>query len=238
MAVGLPLALLVLPAWGLLALGSGGFALPALCSSELLWSVPSPESFAFFFAYVPPLSLALGWALMVAAMMLPTLADTLGHVCARSFVRLRPWLVALVISGYGLTWLLAGAVFLSLALGLRLASGGSTWPFLTALAVAALWQVSPWKQAALNRCHRRPLVAAFAPHALGDALRLGMSNGGWCLATCWPLMMVSLLAPSHHFATMALVSLYIWAERLDPPRAPDWRLRLPLRALRLARRAL
>lgn len=232
--VAAPLALLAGPAWLLLALGSGGIAVPELCSSALLWSVPSVEGLRYAFTFVPPQVLAMGWGLMVAAMMLPTLAGTLGYVRARSLGRLRGRLVALVICGYLAVWLAAGPVMLGLALALHLAAPGGGQVFIAALAVALLWQVSPWKQAALNRCHRRPAIAAFAPEAYGDALRLGLGTGLWCLQSCWALMLASLLAPGWHFAAMAVVALFIWAERLEPPRPPAWRLRAPLRAWRLA----
>lgn len=229
----LPLFLAAGPSWGLLILASGTLAVPALCTSELIWSVPTPESYLYFFAFVPIGDLAVSWALMVAAMMLPTLCDALGHIRMRSIQRLRPRVEILVIAGYVAVWMFAGVVLLGVALTLMLAQPNSPGPFFLAIALAFLWQVSSWKQNALNRCHRRPVVAAFGPAAYRDALMLGFAQGFWCLASCWALMLMGLLAPSHHFAVMVLVALFIWAERLEPPRPPFWQLRTPRRAGRL-----
>ena len=232
--VAAPLALTAGLAWVLLALASGSLAVPVLCSSALLWSVPTPATYGSFFAYVSPLDLVLSWAVMVCAMMLPTLADTIGHVRARSFPHTRLQLEALVIGGYFSVWMLSGALFLTLALTLRLAAPAGSGLFALSGALALLWQISPWKQRVLNRCHRRPILAAFAPAAHRDAFRLGVTNGASCLASCWALMLAALLAPTQHFAVMALVAVFIWAERIDPPRPPTWQIRAPLRAIRLA----
>ncbi|MDD9739468.1 MAG: DUF2182 domain-containing protein [Marinovum algicola] len=232
----LPLALLALPAWGLLALGNTGLALSPLCSPGRIWSLPSPESLGFFFTYVPPGTLALGWALMVAAMMLPTLLPVLGHVRARTFADLRPVAECLVLAGYFGVWMAAGVGLIGLALGLRLLSGVPLWPL--ALGLALLWQASPAKQRALNRCHRRPVLAGFAPRLWRDALWLGARSGGACLTSCAPLMLLGLMLPGGHFAVMLALSLWIWAERLEPPRPPGWRFCWPRRALRLLRHRL
>jgi hypothetical protein len=47
-------------------------------------------------------------------------------------------------------------------------------------------------------------------------------------------MLVSLLAPAWHVAVMLVVSVWMWVEPLDRPERPTWRVRLPLRFLRIA----
>jgi predicted metal-binding membrane protein len=127
---------------------------------------------------------------------------------------------------------------MALALTLRLASGGGSGGFALALAVALVWQVSAWKQAALNRCHRRPTLAAFAPAAYRDAVLFGASHGLWCVSACWALMLASLTVPAHHVAGMAIVAIFNWSERLEAPRTTRWRLRAPTVAARLAVRLI
>lgn len=227
------LALAAALAWIVLALGSGSGAMPTICSGTLLWSVPSPDTYAFVFAFVSPLNLAVGWAVMVVAMMLPTVYDALIHVRERSFRSERPWALTLFIGSYFTVWMLAGVVFLGVALTIRIASPTAVWPLILSLAVALIWQISPWKQMALNRCHRHPSLAAFAPAIYQDALLLGLQHGLWCVAGCWSLMLVALLVPAHHTAVMAVITLGIWAERLEPARAPRWQVRLPLKTIRL-----
>jgi predicted metal-binding membrane protein len=221
-------------AWLVLALGSDTGALPTICSATLLWSVPSPDTYAYVFAFVSPLNLVIGWAVMVVAMMLPTLYDPLAHVRERSFRRARAWSLTLFSGGYFAVWMLAGVVFLGAALTIRIASPEAGWPLILSAAVASIWQISPWKQVALNRCHRRPGLAAFAPAVFRNAFTLGLQHGFWCLAGCWALMLVPLFAPAHHTAIMAILALGIWAERLEQARAPRWQIRVPLKAMRLA----
>jgi hypothetical protein len=59
-------------------------------------------------------------------------------------------------------------------------------------------------------------------------------HAAWCLGSCWALMLVSPLAPAWHLAVMLVVSVWMWVEPLDRPERPTWRVRLPLRFLRIA----
>lgn len=227
------LALVAGGAWALLAASERSVVIPALCSASLLWSVPAPETFALVFAQVPPHDFALGWALMIMAMMLPTIGGRLLDIRARSFRSIRTRLMLCFASAYLGVWLLAGALFVGAALSLRVAAADSRLPLMLALACAAIWQVSPFKQVALNRCHVRAPLAAFAPRALVDAASAGLRLAFWCVVSCWPLMLVAMLAPAHHLPVMFLLSLWIWAERIEPAGLPRWRFRLPTRALRV-----
>jgi hypothetical protein len=47
-------------------------------------------------------------------------------------------------------------------------------------------------------------------------------------------MLVSLLAPPWHIVVMLVVSVWMWVEPLDRAERPTWRVRLPLRFLRIA----
>jgi predicted metal-binding membrane protein len=235
----LPLLAVSATAWLLLAGPAALSGLPELCSSALIWSVPAPETFAFFLSQVSPLSLLLAWVVMLVAMMLPLVADTLAHVRRSAFPPLRLPMQAAFLAGYLAVWLLAGIALVAASVTVRLGAGqGTTIPVLIGLAIAILWQMSPAKQRALNRCHRYPPLSAFAPQAQRDALRLGLDRGLWCLSSCWALMLLALLAPGGHLVVMATVALWIWAERLDPPAPARWGLHLPRRALRLTRRML
>jgi predicted metal-binding membrane protein len=216
--VAAPIALCAGLAWLLLALGSLDIFVPALCTGELLWSVPSRDLLAFVLAVNSPARLALGWAVMVAAMMLPTLGDLLVHVRQRSFARARAGCVAALLSGFAAVWMLAGIVLMGLALAVQLSAPGWRVALLQVLALALVWQVSPIKQLALNRCHGRPVFAAFGHAAWRDCFVIGLRAGGWCFASCWAVMLVALVVPAGHLAVMAAVALLIWAERLEPPR--------------------
>ncbi|ANK88275.1 hypothetical protein AMC83_PD00028 (plasmid) [Rhizobium phaseoli] len=231
-----PLALAAGSAWIPLAVGGDSTSMPTICSAAFVWSTPSPKTYAFFFSYVSPLQLIVSWAMMVMAMMLPTLSVPLRHVRERSFWRVRPWAELLFVVSYLGTWMVAGIALLGVAITLRLASTSSALPLVACLIIAFIWQISPWKQVALNRCHRRPSLAAFPPAAYENVLAWGMTHGLWCIASCWGLMLLPLLAPSHHLPLMAIVAVYIWAERLEPACAPRWQFRVPSRAIRLIAR--
>ena len=98
-------------------------------------------------------------------------------------------------------------------------------PALAAAVLALAWQASPAKQRCLNRCHAHPPLAAFGWRAARDALALGLRHGGWCVGSCWALMLLVLLLPQGHVAGMAAAAVLMFSERLDPPRPPAWRLR-------------
>ena len=143
-------------AWILLVLEPGGMGLHA----HHMATMPD-ASLDMLLASNPPASLALGWALMLAAMMAPA-GDRAGAPCARP--QLRP---------------ASGA--LHRAVRRRLCShldgcgrhangacdGGSDVRSrivrATGLAavIALVWQFSPLKQRCLNRGHAHPQLAAF-----------------------------------------------------------------------------
>ena len=97
-----------LVAWVVLAagLGSGREALQALCSTTALpWLRPNWA-----------LSSAVGWLVMLGAMMLPLTLPTLAHVWRTSLARRRRRAVALCLCAYLAIWLLAGLAIESLAM--------------------------------------------------------------------------------------------------------------------------
>ncbi|MER9507197.1 DUF2182 domain-containing protein [Mesorhizobium sp. LSJC264A00] len=220
-------------AWIVLAVGRESVAIPAICSAAVIWSAPSADLYLSVFAVVSPLTLAAGWVVMVCAMMLPTVYDPLIHVRQQNFRHLRPWCTLLFIGGYIAVWTLAGVIFLNFALAVQMALHGASWLLILSLVVASIWQISPWKQMALNKCHHRPSMAAFAPTAYHNAFSLGVQHCLWCIANCWALMLMTLFAPAYHVAIMAIVAFCIWAERIEAPRAPGWQIRVPTKALRL-----
>jgi predicted metal-binding membrane protein len=115
----------------------------------------------------------------------------------------------------------------------RLIAPDSLLPAVVAAAIAIVWQFSPFKQRALNRCHSHRALAAFGSAADLGALRFGWTHGIWCVCSCWALMLLPLLAPRGHLAAMAIVSLWMLAERFERPMAARWRLRAPVTAARI-----
>ena len=178
--------------------------------------------------------LLIGWALMLTAMMAPLVIPALRHVHARS-LRSRRWrLVSLVTVAHAAVWTVGGIVLLAVASALRSVTGHADLAVLLGLVAALSWQLSPLKQYCLNRHCAHPPISSFGSAADRDALRFGATHAAWCLGSCWALMLVSLLAPAWHLAVMLVVSVWMWVEPLDRPERPTWRVRLPLRFLRIA----
>lgn len=221
-------------AWALLMADGGALMPSALCSSAAIWGSSAAAPLELLLWLNAPAKVAGGAALMIAAMMLPLVAAPLRHVHDRSFARRRGRTMLLFLAGYGTVWMCAAVGIEALALMARwatptlLASGG------LAAAAALLWQASPAKQWCLNRCHRRPELAAFGAAADRDAFAFGVTNGLYCAGACWALMLLVLSAASLHLAGMAVVALFVFVERFERPAPPGWQWRWPGKAVRIA----
>jgi predicted metal-binding membrane protein len=178
--------------------------------------------------------LASGWLLMLAAMTPPLIVAPLRHVRERSFAHRRARAMFLFVIGYGAMWMIAGMGLQVIALAARLASSDTLMCLAFSAAVATLWQVSPAKQWCLNRCHRRPQLAAFGAPADRAAFDFGLTHGAACVGACWALMLLSLLAGQAHVLTMLAVTVFAFAERLEDAAPLAWRWRGPGKALRIA----
>lgn len=185
-------------------------------------------------------STALGWALMLVAMMAPMTLGALYQLRIGSFVRRRWRSSLLFLAGYAGVWMAAGVPLTTLELTARWLVPESSGPVVAGALVAGVWQASPVKQRCLNRCHAHRALRAFGLAADWDALRLGLAHGGWCVGSCWATMLLPMLLPTlvpgGHLLGMAAVTVLMVCERLDPPQAPAWRLRgfhTALLALRL-----
>jgi predicted metal-binding membrane protein len=225
---------IILFAWWLLARDSGGSMASAFCSSDTLWALPLSVRLNLALMLVSPAQLASGSALMIAAMMLPLIIAPLRHVRDRSFARQRARATILFAAGYGVVWIIAAIVLQLIVVAARWAAPAPLLCFGLAVATAILWQVSPAKQWCLNRCHRRPHLAAFGAAADRDAFDFGLSNGAWCAGSCWALMLLALLIGQGQILGMIAITLFVFAERLESPARPKWRWRGPGRALRIA----
>jgi len=163
------------------------------------------------------------WAVMMAAMMLPSLAPT-AAVYATLTRRREPRRWLLFASGYLLVWSAAGVLAYGLfELGKKVLGGDLAWHaggrWLTAgvLALAAVYQFTPMKHACLAKC-RSPLAVLGGAWREGwtGAFTLGMRTGGWCVGSSW-LLMAALFALGVMSVTwMALVAALVEFEKLGP----------------------
>ena len=161
------------------------------------------------------------WAVMMAAMMLPSLAPAAAAATsARQDIGSGTVLFA---SGYLLVWTLVGlAVFgvsavASHAAGLAWASGGR-WLSVGVLIIASAYELTRFKRSFLARC-RCPLARAASSDRHGAVLE-GMRAGVWCLGSSWALMAALFALGVMSLTWMALVAALVAFEKLAPwPRA-------------------
>jgi predicted metal-binding membrane protein len=170
------------------------------------------------------------WVVMMAAMMFPSVAPTvLMYDRLREGHRARgrgaaPDATALFVAGYLLVWTLAGlgayAVFeLVRAVDPPFLAWDEAGRYVAAgvIVAAAIYQVTPLKQACLVKC-RSPMMflAERWRHGRGGGLELGARHGAWCLGCCWALMAALFAVGVMSLGWMALIAAFIAAEKLLP----------------------
>ena len=162
------------------------------------------------------------WAVMMAAMMLPSLAPTAAVYAA--LVRREPSRVLVFTGGYLLVWSAAGVVAYALfELGKGLFAnglawqGGGRWLAAGVLLLAALYQLTPFKRACLTRC-RSPLrfLRASWQDSRSGAFVMGLRSGGWCLGSSWALMAALFALGVMSLTWMALIAGLVALEKVGP----------------------
>jgi predicted metal-binding membrane protein len=162
------------------------------------------------------------WVVMMAAMMLPSLAPAAAVYAA--LVRREPSRVLLFAGGYLLVWSAAGvAAYAVFELGKGLFANalawhsGGRWLAAGVLVLAALYQLTPLKRAFLLRC-RSPL--RFLRMSWRDrrsaAFAMGLRNGGWCLGCSWALMAALFALGVMSLTWMVLVAGLVALEKVGP----------------------
>ncbi len=169
--------------------------------------------------------LAVQWFWMVLATMPLTLTQPVDYVWRRSLPRNRWRAVACLAAGYVASWMAAGALLLVPALAAAALFDALHLPRLAGAAlVVAVWQLSPWKQACLNRCHHLPHLPAFGWSADAAIVVYGVRTAQWCVGACWALMIAPWWLANGHLGWMLACSLLVLLDRAQPPRPVRWRL--------------
>ena len=104
------------------------------------------------------------------------------------------------------------------ALGGDLAwSGGGRWAAGGVLAVAALYELTPLKDACLGKC-RSPLGFLLGTWRDGKrgALEMGSRHAAWCLGCCWALMAGLFALGAMSLTWMAFIAALIALEKTVP----------------------
>jgi predicted metal-binding membrane protein len=173
-------------------------------------------------ADLSPVALFGMWAVMAAAMMLPTFVPALRAFLALPAPAGRPAEAAGLVAGYMAVWLVAsaGLAVLQWALarrGILAPDGRSLSAALTAglFLLAGAYQLTPVKAACLSHC-RSPVatfLAAWRP-GVGAALLIGLRLGRDCLGCCWALMLLALAGGMSNLLWMGLGTLLMTLEKL------------------------
>lgn len=170
------------------------------------------------------------WAVMMAAMMLPSATPMIlmhASVGRDALRRGRRWAAtAWFAAGYLGAW----AGFSILATAVQWALQRAAWltpmlaparPALAAavLLLAGLYQWMPFKRACLDHC-RAPLHflqqhGGFRPGAWGS-FALGLRHGGYCIGCCWALMALLFAGGVMNLAWVATLGALVLAEKALP----------------------
>jgi predicted metal-binding membrane protein len=162
------------------------------------------------------------WVVMMAAMMLPSVAPTVA-LYGRMTRKRSPLLPLLFIAGYLVTWAIAGALAFASGKVAGLAGGALDWGHAgrilagATLLVAGGYQLTPLKDVCLGKC-RSPLGMLLGSWRDGNAgaLKMGARNGAWCVGCCWALMASLFALGVMSIVWMALVAGLIAIEKTLP----------------------
>lgn len=164
------------------------------------------------------------WALMMAAMMLPSAAPmvvTFVKLGARQGVPTRG---NSFVAAYLLVWFVfstaaTGVQWAFQAVGLLNPMIVSTSPVLTALLllIAGAYQFSPLKRVCLARC-RSPVAFLLGEWRTGVAgfFIMGLRHGLFCVGCCWAVMGLLFVGGVMNLAWIAALSVAVAVEKLAP----------------------
>jgi predicted metal-binding membrane protein len=172
------------------------------------------------------------WWVMMIAMMLPSAAPMMllyaGTVrfAQRKGRMSAPPSTAFFLAGYLVVWLgfsFAAALLQHALVGMGALSGMMLWstsPWLSAsvLALAAVYQVMPLKQACLEHC-RSPAhyLSRNWRDGAGGAFRMGVEHGAYCLGCCWVLMLLLFVGGVMNLLWIAALAVFVLVEKLGVP---------------------
>jgi predicted metal-binding membrane protein len=168
------------------------------------------------------------WAVMMAAMMLPSALPLLLLYDNAQRRRTGSVTVSLNVyamaAGYLFVWAAfsVGATALQRLLSTLLVMNAMMeMPGRTAVGVTLLtagaYQLTPWKTACLQQC-RSPLAFVTQRWRRGraGALRMGAEHGAYCLGCCWALMLLLFAGGVMNLTVIAGLTIIVLVEKLTP----------------------
>jgi len=210
----------IILAWGYLLLGAG-------MSLDEMGGMPMAQEQPIWTPAYAAVVLAM-WAVMMAAMMLPSAAPMIllyGTIANRRELRGDPAVGAGVFGlGYIVVWTAFSLAAVALQFGLDHAQLLSPMMSVTSRSVAGsvliaagIYQWTPLKQACLRRC-RSPLEFLMTEWREGPvgALKMGLRHGTYCLGCCWMLMLLLFVGGIMNIAWIATVAAFVLIEKVSP----------------------
>lgn len=172
------------------------------------------------------------WSVMMVAMMVPTAVPAISLFTTltsrRHPSRNSTAMTAIYVSGYIAVWV-GYAAFAALAqwaltramLISPMAGSSSVTVSALILLGAGVYQFTPLKDACLTQC-RSPLAFFMAEWHDGGrgAFVLGLRQGAYCVTCCWSLMAIMFVVGVMNLAAMALLTMFMLAEKVAPPALP------------------
>ena len=163
------------------------------------------------------------WAVMMAAMMLPTMVPTLKSyedlMISADGTRIG-WIGLLL--GYSIIWVTFSAlitafqlILLSLGLVDMMGKVKSIWISSALLIIAGAFQFTRAKEVCHGICHS-PMSYFLGNWKIGfnGGLRMGIGLGTFCVGCCWLFMMLGFAGGVMNFLWMGLATLFMVIEKL------------------------
>jgi predicted metal-binding membrane protein len=172
--------------------------------------------------FVGALAFVAAWAVMMAAMMLPSALPMIALYAAMqqtetsAIPRAAP--VALFTLIYLGLWAVTGVPMYVASVALSaIASDARAYGVAAVLVVAGVFQLSPLKHVCLRRC-RSPIGFLLGHWRAGwrGSLALGWSHATYCLGCCWALMVVLVAAGAMGLLWVLLIAAVVAAEKVLP----------------------
>jgi predicted metal-binding membrane protein len=173
------------------------------------------------------------WAVMMAAMMLPSLVPMAGAYARRArggAVGVTPQSLfgtTLFTAGYLFAWVVTGLVawtifevVSSLDLGFLAWDDGGRYVAGAVIGAAALYELTPMKKECLRHCRDRELLVADWREGSDGAVRMGLGQGAYCIGASWALMAALFALGVMSITWMVVIAALIAIEKLLPWREP------------------
>lgn len=164
------------------------------------------------------------WVVMMAAMMLPSVAPVAvlwaRLIAAAATGPGRAARMSMFLTGYLLAWAVFGVVAFGALDGagrlLAASPAAAKWLGVAIFIAAGCYQLTSWKDWCLRRC-RSPIGALM--YYLGFSgrsrdMRVGLHHGATCAGCCWGLMIVLVAVGVMNVVVMAGLGVVIFAEKL------------------------